>query len=232
MTTLTPTRLAAMPRVNLLPPEIAQAAKLRRLKMLLGLLVAGAVAIVVVAYLVVTSQVGGAQDDLSEAQAQGQQLESQVAEYAEVPEVTAQLEAARTNLATAMTPEIRWSFLLNDLSLTAPRTSRLTTLTAINTAAVSQTDPSAATGLTTPTTPLGTPAMGSVTFTGTAVDFDAVAVWLQALARQEGLVEPSVTGIVRAEAEDSVGNFYETETTSQISSEMASNRYLQIANGE
>ena len=29
MTTLTPTRLAQMPRVNLLPPEIAAAAKLQ-----------------------------------------------------------------------------------------------------------------------------------------------------------------------------------------------------------
>ena len=40
MTTLTPTRLAAMPRVNLLPPEIAEAARFKRLKVMLGLLVA------------------------------------------------------------------------------------------------------------------------------------------------------------------------------------------------
>jgi len=46
MTTLTPTRLAALPRVNLLPPEIAAAAKLRRLKAMLALLVVGALVVV------------------------------------------------------------------------------------------------------------------------------------------------------------------------------------------
>ena len=87
MTTLTPTRLAAMPRVNLLPPEIAAAARLKRTKALLGFVMLAAMAAVVLVYLVVSSQVGGAEEELSTAQAQGAALQSQVNEYAEVPEV-------------------------------------------------------------------------------------------------------------------------------------------------
>ena len=34
--------------------------------------------------------------------------------------------------------------------------------------------------------------MGSITFTGKSTDFDAVAAWLQTLARQEGYIEPTV----------------------------------------
>jgi len=232
VTTLTPTRLATMPRVNLLPPEIAEAARLRRLQMLLGLMVLGAFVVVVLAFLMASGQVGGAEDDLADAEAQGQQLESDVAGYAEAPEVTTALTETQTNLATTMTPEIRWSFLLNDLSLVAPRTSRLSSLTAVNTAAAAQLDPVSSTALTVPVTPLGAPSMGSVTFTGTAVDFDAVAAWLQSLAKQEGLAEPSVTSVARTDSEDTKGPFYDVETSTQLTPEAASERYLQIANGE
>jgi Tfp pilus assembly protein PilN len=232
VTTLTPTRLAAMPRVNLLPPEIAEAARFKRLQIVLGLLVVGALAMVVLVFLMVSGQVGGAEDELSQAEARGQQLEAEVASFAEVPEVTNALTNAQQNLATAMTPEIRWSFLLNDLGLVMPQSSRLATLTATNTAAAAQIDPAFATGLTAPTTPMGTPSMGTIVFTGSALDFDAVATWLQTLNKQAGLVEPTVTAVNRSDAEDTRGNFYEFESNAQLSSEAASNRYLTIAGGE
>jgi Tfp pilus assembly protein PilN len=231
MTTLTPTRLAAMPRVNLLPPEIAAAARLKRTKALLGFVMLAAMAAVVLVYLFVSSQVGGAEEELATAQAQGAALQSQVNEYAEVPEVLAAVDAAQANLTTAMTPEIRWSFYLNDLSLSIPKTTRLASMTAVNTAAAAQLDPAAA-ELNATVTPLGTPSMGTVTFTGSATDFDAVASWLQTLARQEGYTEPTVTSVQKSDAEDTVGEFYEVETSTALTQEAASNRYLQIATGE
>src|SRR3954471_24435138 len=138
MTTLTQTHLAAMPRVNLLPPEIAAAARLKRLRAMLGLAVAGIAVVVVLLFLFVSSRVGAAQDDLDAAQAIGAQRTAEKADYAEVPLVYASVDTAQQNLATAMTPEIRWSFYLNDLSLTIPRTTRLSSMTAVNDAAAVQ----------------------------------------------------------------------------------------------
>ncbi len=230
MTTLTPTRLAQMPRVNLLPPEIAEAAKLKRLKVMLGALLLAAMAAVVLIYFFVSSQLGGAQDDLSTAQAQGNALQSEVATYAEVPMVLAEVDAAQANLATASTPEIRWSFYLNDLSLTIPKTTRLTAITALNDAAAAQLGGTVTTaeGL---STPLGQASMGSIAFTGRSTNFDAVAAWLQSLAKQKGYLEPSVQNVTKS-AGDTAGTYYDVESSTQLSLEAASGRFLTIANGE
>ena len=80
MTTLTPTRLAQMPRVNLLPPEIAAAAKLRRLKIMLGLLVLGAMVLVVLGSSSPAVSIGGAEESLVDAQTEGAQLQAEVAD--------------------------------------------------------------------------------------------------------------------------------------------------------
>jgi Tfp pilus assembly protein PilN len=231
MTTLTPTRLAAMPRVNLLPPEIAAAAKLKRLKALLVMVVLAVMVVLGLGYLVVSSQVGSAEEELANAQAEGATLQAEKATYAEVPQVYAAVNTAQQNLATAMAPEIRWSFFLNDLSLTIPRSTRLTSITAVNDAAAAQLtgDVTTAEGA---ITSLGNPTMGSIAFAGKSEDFDAVAAWLQSLARQNGYLEPYVQNIAKADAQDAKGTWYDVESNTQLSPEAASMRYEQIANGE
>jgi Tfp pilus assembly protein PilN len=232
MTTLTPTRLAAMPRVNLLPPEIAAAAKLKRLKAMLALVVLAVMVVVALAYLVVTSQVGSAEEDLSAAQAEGATLQAEKATYSEVPEVYAAVDTAQQNLATAMTPEIRWSFYLNDLSLTIPRSTRLSSMTAVNDAADAQLNGVVATTEGATLTALGETKMGSISFTGRSEDFDAVASWLQSLARQNGYLEPYVQSVVKGESEGAKGTWFVVESNTQLSPEAASMRFEQIANGE
>jgi Tfp pilus assembly protein PilN len=231
MTTLTPTRLAQMPRVNLLPPEIAAAARLRHVKLMLGLLVLAAMALVVLGYLFASSRIGGAEESLADAQADGAKLQADVATYAEVPQVLAEVDTAQANLETAMTPEIRWSFYLNDLSLTIPRSTRLPSMTAVNDAAAAQLTGSLST-TDQVATPLGQLSTGSITFTGVSTDFDAVAAWLQSLARQQGYLEPSVQSVTKADAADSQGTYYNVESNTQLSVEASSGRYLEIANGE
>ncbi len=231
MTTLTPTRLAQMPRVNLLPPEIAAAAKLKRLQVMLGAMLLAAMAAVLLIFLVASNQIGGAEDELATAQAQGNVLQSEVATYAEVPKVLAELNTAQANLVTASTPEIRWSFYLNDLSLTIPKTTRLASLIAVNDAAAAQLDGSVTTGEGV-MSPLGQVSMGSMTFTGRSTNFDAVASWLRSLAKQKGYLEPTVQNVIKAEEADTAGTFYNVESSTQLSLEAASNRFLTIANGE
>jgi Tfp pilus assembly protein PilN len=230
MTTLTPTRLASMPRVNLLPPEIAAAQRLRQLKVFLGLLVAAAFVVVLLAWFFVGQQMGGAEEDLAAAQQQEAQLQKDIDNYAEVPEVYGAVDAAQQNLVTAMTPEIRVSFYLNDLSLTMPNNSRLTSLTFLNSAASVQLDP--ANALTVPTTPTGEVTMGSFSFSGRSTTFDAVASWLQTLSKGKGVTSPTVTAVTEGDDENTVGTFYDVDSNAFLSTDAASERYLQIEMGE
>ena len=248
MTTMTQTHLAAMPRVNLLPPEIAAAARLKRLRAMLGLVVAGIAVVIVLLFVLASGQVGAAQSDLDAAEAVGAQRTAEKANYAEVPLVYASVETAQQNLATAMTPEIRWSFYLNDLSLTIPRTTRLSGMTAVNDAAATQlaggatlpgattTPPTTSTTTTgTTTTPAPAPVvatMGSISFTGKSTDFDAVAAWLQSLTKVQGYSDPFVQNIAKADSTNTVGEWFDVESSTKLDFEALSNRYLQIGTGE
>ena len=245
MTTLTPTRLAAMPRVNLLPPEIAAAARIKRLRTILAIAVAGVAAFVFMLFMVVSGQMGAAEDDLATAEATGQQLTAEKATYAEVPVVYAAVTSAQQNLSTAMTPEIRWSFYLSDLSLTIPRNTRIASMTAINEAAAAQLagglaiaapveGTSTEEGGTTETPPAApvSASMGSMTFSGKSTDFDAVAAWLQSLSRQEGYADPFVQNITKADSESTAGGWFDVESSTKLDLAAASNRYQQIGIGD
>lgn len=222
MTTLTVGRVTELPRVNLLPPEIAKAARFRRLQVLLGLLVVGAVAVVGFLFVLASGQVSAAQEDLDAAQAQNTALKAEVAEYAEVPRVQAELAKAQTDLTKAMAPEVRWSFYLNDLSLTIPSSVRLTTMT------VTEPVPTEAVVDGTPpvVSPLGTPGIATITFEGKATSYDAVASWLQMLAKQKGYTDPTVTQVTDATEDNQTGNVFTFSSSVTVTTEALSGRYL------
>ena len=76
------------------------------------------------------SSVAGAQQELAAAQAPADTpFRSEAAKYADVPKTYAQVTAAEAELTTAMGNEIRFSFVLNDLSLTIPAKVWLTQVT-------------------------------------------------------------------------------------------------------
>lgn len=184
MSTLTTTQLATLPQVNLLPPEIEQARRFRHLQMGLGGAVIAALAVVGGLMVAASAQVGQAQDDLDTNRAQAAQLQTKVDAFAEVPLVYGQVEAARAQLGQAMGREIRWSFLLNDLSLKIPNRVWLTSMTATETegpAAVPVDGQFAASGI------------GNIAFDGSAYSHNDVAAWLNALARQKGFTQPYFT---------------------------------------
>ena len=184
MSTQTTSRLATLPRVNLLPPEIHEQRRFRHVQAGLG----GAVlaSLVVAGALVVAAgaQVGKAQSDLDTNKAQATQLQSKVAEYAEVPLVLGQVEAARAQLGQAMGQEVRWSYYLNDLSLKIPRHVWLSSMTVASTAGP---------GVVAVAPPPGQYAavgIGTVAFEGHAYSHNDVAAWLNSLAKQKGYTQP------------------------------------------
>jgi Tfp pilus assembly protein PilN len=185
----TVTAVVALPRVNLLPPEIAEQAKFKRVQAGLGGGVLVALGLVGVAFVVANGQVSSAQDDLATQEARNRTLTAQQAQYAEVPVVYAAVDAARARLAQAMGREIRWSYVLNDLSLATPSKVWLTSMTV-----TPNNDDTAVGGAATPATDTYLqPGLGTVTFEGKGYRHNDVASWLLALGKEPGLKNPYFT---------------------------------------
>ena len=177
--------LPVLPRVNLLPPEIAEWVRFRRIQYALGGGVLAAVGVVALLYLAAVGSVNDATTELETANTTNTALRAETAKYAEVQSVYAQAAAAQAMLTQAMGEEVRFSQYLNDLSLTVPENVWLQNVTFKQAAT-----PSA----------LGTtePGIGQVTFTGVGFKHDDVAVWLESLAKQKGYTNPYFTSSTKA----------------------------------
>lgn len=171
------TGLVALPKVNLLPPEIAEAARFRKVQAGLAGGVLAAVGVVAFLYVGATANLGEATTELETAQATGAQLQAETAKYSDVTAVYAQAAAAQAMLTQAMGEEVRYSQFLNDLSLTVPENVWVKNLTFAQAAvppALGSTEPG----------------IGTATFTGVGFKHDDVAVWLESLAKQQGYTNP------------------------------------------
>ena len=222
MTTLTATRVATLPRVNLLPPEIGEQRRFRKVQAGLGAGVLAALGVVGALTLLATGAVSDAQTELDTAKAQQTQLQAQQAQYAEVPLVFAQVEAAQAQLSQAMGNEVRWSYFLNDLSLEIPGKVWLTSMT------VTQNVDAAAAAVAAPATgSYLTPGIGTVTFEGKGYAHNDVASWLVALAKQKGLTQPYFTSSTK----EAIGaeNAVTFSSQATVTAEALSERYTQKA---
>ena len=172
-----------LPRVDLLPPEIGQAARARQAKIAAGGVVA-LVALGVAGVWYVSSQAtADAQTDLEAAQATGASLDAEIAQFAEVRQVTQQVADTRAQLALAMAPEVLWSTYLTDLSLTVPDQTWLTEMTVSRQVA----EPAQPDGTG------GSTALGVVQFLGGGDVHEDTAVWLESLSDQTGYANPYFT---------------------------------------
>jgi Tfp pilus assembly protein PilN len=219
--TETTTTLVGLPRVNLLPPEISAARRLRKVQAGLGVGVGASVLVVGALVLAAAGQVSDAQDDLDASKAQGTALQAETSKYADVPAVYAAVDAKEAQLSLAMGKEIRWSYFLNDLSLVTPGKVWLTSVTVAETVDATPVAGAA------PATGIGTPGIGTVTFAGAGSEHNDVAAWLRALAGQKGLADPYFT----RSTEEKIGEQDSVTFDSQavITDEALSGRYMQKA---
>ena len=184
----TSTQTALAPRVNLLPPEIAESARIRRSQV--GMVGAGlaAVAVVGLMYTQATAKVSQAEEAKADAVATSVKLKQDVDKLQTVRDTYAQVDASKKTLATAMYSEVLWSGYLNDLTLTIPENVWLTNYSVEMTAAKK-----AGSGGASGSGPVFDPGLGTVTITGTAFTHDDVAAWLESLAKQKGYSHPYFT---------------------------------------
>ena len=182
------TLLSSLPRVNLLPPEIEERRRFKKVQAGLGAGVVVAVGVVGALVLLANGQVSDAQSDVDTQTARGTVLQADVAKYADVPVVYAQVDAAKAQLTQAMAQEVRWSRFLNDLSIITPGKVWLTNVTVVQQDASS----ALATAAPAPGT-YGTPNIGTITFQGKGSTHNDVAAWLKALGTEQGLADPYFT---------------------------------------
>lgn len=210
--------LTAMPRVNLLPAEIAEAAKFRRFQLAMGAALVAAVAAVGGLYVHGQSNVKAAQTELDAAQQQQVQLQGTLTSLQGVQDVYTQVAAKQAMLTQAMGGEVRWSRYLADLSLRVPDKVWLTTVTASQTATgLAAAQPGVA-----PTSGVAQ-GIGTVSFAGEAFSHNDVAAWLDVLAKERGFADPYFSNAT----EKKIGPRTLVDYTSSVvvTDEAKSNRY-------
>jgi len=205
-----------LPRVNLLPIEIAQAARFRRIKFGLGSVVAAALGLVALLVAGAAGSVTDAHDKVDTAAAQQRSLQSQAAQYRDVTATIARAANAQALLVTAMGEEVRYSRFLDGLAQTIPDHVWIKSVT------FSQAVPAGAA----PAAGATIAGIGSVTFAGTAYQHEDVAVLLESLKTQKGyggpLFQNSTEGLIGTRT---VVTF---SVTVALTPEALSGRYLTV----
>ena len=210
-----------LPRVNLLPPEIAERVVFQKIQLGLGAAILAAVGVVGLLYVSASHGVTSAQADLDTANSQESSLQQASARYSNVTAVYNHAAAAQAMLTTAMGTEVRYSQLLNDLSLTVPSNVWLSNL------AYTSTAPAA--GVAAAAVPAAAAGIGTFTATAVAFSHDDVAVWLESVAGLRTYANPyfstSTEGLLGTRK---VVNF---STTAVLTPSALSGRYLKPVGG-
>lgn len=178
---------ATMPSVNLMPAEIAEAARFRRFQLAMGAAVVAAVAIVGALYVHDKSAVSGAQAQLTQAQQDHAAAQSELSALHSVSDVYAQVAAKQAMVAQAMGDEVDWSTYLSDLSLRIPDNVWLLNMAIAQSTSATVPQPG--------TTPA---AIGTITFSGVAFSHDDVATWLDMLAKEKGFANAYFSNSTKA----------------------------------
>jgi len=174
-------------QVNLLPPEIREKQALRRLTTLVAGLGAAVIALVVVFYFFQGMRLSDAEDELAQQQQANAQLQSQIEELQPFAALQTELATKQQLVDTLYLNEISWASVLLDVSRVIPDQSYLTNLTGQITAPTGS-----QIGETAPVPGVVTSLIGSVSFSGVALETETIASWLTRLEQVRGWVNPWV----------------------------------------
>jgi type IV pilus assembly protein PilN len=161
-----------MRQINLLPPEIAQRRRVREITLMIGAAGLALVGLLVVILLVQTARVAGERGKLRDVKRQNAQLQAKVNELEIVAQNQAELANKQKLLATLTQNEVRWSVILNNISIRIPSDVWLTSFSG---AVSAPAGPAAA-----------TTSFGTISLAGTTFTHLDVAKWL---SRLEGINE-------------------------------------------
>ena len=201
-----------MTTVNLLPPEIQERTKVRRLTAALVMAGASVVVLLGLVFVLQSTRLSQVQDDLATQNQQNAALQADIDELAQYQTLQDQV-AAREVLATAaLQDQVLWSGVLHDISAVIPQHAWLTSLTGSVSAVVAvpavaapvaPAEQTASTEGSTEQAPVEPVApapvdpantlIGSIQFQGATFAQPTVAVWLTRLELVDGWVNSWVT---------------------------------------
>lgn len=204
-----------MPRVNLLPPEFWARRELRKVQLVAGACVMLAGGAVAAGFGVLVMLNMAAADRADQAEATVASLNQQIGQYSEVPQFLAQVEAAQTAHDQTLRDEILWYRLLNDITLTYPKTVWLQNL-------------SFASGVTAAQGPLSSQGVGSIAVTGSGYEHRDVAEWIETLDSTAGFTDATFSNSLRTAVNDTP--YVTFQSTATMTTEALSGRYSRKAN--
>jgi Tfp pilus assembly protein PilN len=175
---------APVARVNLLPKEIGERRRFRRVQQGLALVVVLTVCGAGAAVWWSQRQVSNAQTELETVQARTADLQKQRDSFAEVPRVTAQVNAAEVARETAMKNDVPWYRYMTDLKAAAPADVSFTSFT-FNVPGSAATAAAAQAAAADPLAP--TNGVGAVTLDGISGEYPDIARWMLSLDEVAGL---------------------------------------------
>jgi hypothetical protein len=182
-------------RVDLMPQRVLSGRAARRAKLVAICLILFALLVVLAARLYLQVQIQEAEDELLLAEAAGAGPRAELVQYSEVGPVFAAAEQGQEALTVAMGDEVRWSFLLNQLSFATPAGVELAGVG--GEIAPSGPVPASPGGALPPQ-----PSVGSMTFTGTADSYGAVAEWVNSLEGLKDYTYPFLSNSAKERTRD------------------------------
>jgi Tfp pilus assembly protein PilN len=175
-------------QVNLLPREILQRQRLRRLTYLIGVGAAGLVALIFLFYLMQVGTLGSVREDIDRQERTNQGIQAQIQTLQEFEDLQAEAQRKQELLDAAFAGELSFSGVLTDVSRLIPGTAFLNSLSIQTTAPAQPTVPETAQAF-----------VGAISFGGVGTEFDTVADLLTRLERVRGWVNPWVQSAADAE---------------------------------
>lgn len=206
-------------RVNLIPESIRTRQRVARIRRWIIVLLVLVVLILGALFVLAQRDIAAAEQRLSVAQTEQIQLQGQVAQYAEVPAVFAVASRGQEALTTAMSREVRWAFLLNQLSFSTPAGVTLDSVSGALTEGGPVLDSPG--GVLPPKESVGT-----MTFSGTGSAFSEVAAWLDSLETLQDYAYPFLTNSSKATGTGTgSGQNISWESNADLSRNALSGRY-------
>jgi Tfp pilus assembly protein PilN len=187
-----------MTQVNLLPTDVKERQRTRRLTAAVIMAVGAVVALMFFVFVLQTARLSDANHKLATQKAANTELEGQIAGLQEFAALKSQVAAREALAVEALNGQVLWSGVLRDVSMVIPDKVWLSSMTGTVTppapAAPPAPAPAATPGATpepsaAPTAPPVVPAstlIGSIQFQGMADDHPAVAQWLTRLEQVTG----------------------------------------------
>ena len=176
-----------MSQVNLLPPDILQAQRYRRLTS--GVVVAGAVMVAAVFgyYLLQSNELSSVNDEIAAQEATNASIQTSIAEKQKYADLQAEAQAQQQLLSAAYAGEVSFSALLMDFSRVIPSDAYVDSL-AIQADQATAGAEGATPGL-----------IGGITGSGQAVSIDTLSVFLTRLEQVKGWVNPWMSTVSKNE---------------------------------